>query len=152
MSLPAIGQDPWGADLNAYMTALEARVDALEAKPDYVSSSYPWQFNTGAPPATGTGSGSQIRLNNNPSLATVIDMRITDSNDADHKPIFQQLNVGSLVRINDWDNAAIIHRYAVTGTPTMDATNVSIPVTWQSGSGVLPSAKVNVAFLVVLTP
>lgn len=144
---PVIGQDPWGADLNAYLASLEARIAALEANPEHVFNSYAWQFSNLTPPAT----GSQVRLNNvSAPLATVIDIRKIDSDGADRTPVFQQLTPGDLVRINDWDNAAVIHRFNVVTAPTMDATNVQIPVTWLSGSGTIPNAKVNVAFLVSL--
>jgi hypothetical protein len=147
--LPVAGQEPWDAALNAYLAALEDRIDALEARPQYIFNSYAWQFNNGPPPAVSTGGNSQVRLNNaNPTLATLIDIRLVDSDGADRTPIFQQLGVGSNVRINDWD--ANIHRFAVTGPATMNVTNAQIPVSWVSGNGVIPNAKANVAFLIAL--
>lgn len=169
---PTIGQEDWGDDLNTYLIDLEKRIAdnvqritlleqdvadaqddilALQTKPDYVYNSYAWQFNNGAPPATGNPK-NEIRLNNaDPALATVIDVRKLDFDGADRTPIFQQLGVGAKIRINDWDDAALLHRYTVTGTPTMDATNVQIPVIWLSGSGTLPNnTKVTVGLLVSL--
>lgn len=149
--LPVSGQEPWDDLLNDYLTALDSRLTALEAKPQYIYNSYAWQFNNGPPPALSTGGGSQVRLNNiNAPLATLIDIRLIDSDGADRKPIIQQVGAGSSIRINDWDDAANIHRFSVTGTPTLNATNAQIPVVWLTGSGVIPNAKANVAFLVAL--
>lgn len=147
---PALGQDPWGADLNAYLASLEARVVVLEAKPEWVYNSYSWKFSNAAPPAA----SGELRLNHvSPNLATVIDVRKIDGDGADRTPIFQAMTPGNRVRISDWDNAAIIHRFNVTTAPTVGATNVTIPVAWESGAGVLPTsgaAKINVGFLVSL--
>jgi hypothetical protein len=165
---PTIGQEDWGDDLNAYLVDLEeriadnvARIAALEsdvsdlqsepAPPEHVFNSYAWSYNSGAPPAT----AGQVRLDTtDPMTAMVMDFRKIDVDGADRTPIFQQLSDGSMIRINDWDDASILHRFEVTGEPTIDATNVQVPVVWSSGSGTLPSggqaAKVNVAFLVTL--
>jgi hypothetical protein len=146
---PAIGQDPWGADLNTYLAGLESRIVALEAAPQWVFNSAPWQFSNATPPAT----GSQLRLNNpNPSLATVIDVRKIDSDGADRMPWFQVLANGSIIRIADWNNASVYHRYSVTGASVFDATNAQIPVVWVTGLGVIPNAKINVGFVVDITP
>ena len=149
---PTVGQNPWGQDLNTYLASLEARVVVLEAKQEHVYSSYSWKFANTAPPA---GAG-ELRLNNvNAALATLIDLRKIDGDGADRTPVFQQLSPGDRVRISDWDDATIIHHFNVTTAPTIGATNVTIPVTWISGSGTLPTtgaAKINVAFLVSITP
>jgi|SRR5580765_524275 hypothetical protein len=145
--LPTPGQEPWDTVLNTYLTALEARLTVLEAKPQYVFNSYAWQYSNAAPPPT----GSQVRFDNaNLNLATTAVFRLIDSDGADRTPVFQQLGVGSQVRINDWNNAATIHRFNVTGPATIGATDVTVPVAWVSGSGVIPNAKVNAAFLVAL--
>jgi hypothetical protein len=147
---PVIGQDPWGQDLNAYLTSLEARITLLESKGEHVYNSFAWKFSSAAPPAGAT----EVRLNNvNAALATQIDLRKIDLDGADRTQVFLQVSAGDIIRINDWDNAAILHRYRATGVPTMDATNVTIPVAWETGSGTLPTtgnAKVNVAFLISL--
>ena len=106
--------------------------------------STPYQFSNQAPPAT----GNQLRLNNsNPSLATVIDLRVLDSDGADRSQWIKLLNVRSMVRINDWDNATIIHRFNVTAPTTSDGVNAQIPVAWTTGVGVIPNAKINVGFI-----
>jgi hypothetical protein len=173
---PVAGQDPWDADLNATLdylneqinnfaamigpiqvhlgqldtsvNDLQTRVGALESRPEYLYNSAPWQFSNAAPPAT----GSQLRLDNtNPSLATLIDMRLIDSDGADRTPwIRASGTAGSRLQLTDWDNAANTHRFLVTGTPTIGATNAEVPVSWVSGTGVIPNAKINVGFLVVL--
>jgi hypothetical protein len=174
--LPQIGATNWGPDLNdcltwlyesvvanansmqvnrdqiealeAQVSVLEARVVTLEAKPEYVYSNYLWKFSNAAPPAA----SGELRLNHNdPSLATLIDVRKIDGDGADRTPTFQALTPGDKIRITDWDNATIIHRFTVTGLPgTMDPSNATIPVTWTQGSGILPTsgaAKINVGFL-----
>jgi hypothetical protein len=150
MTVPTLGQDPWGAALNAHLAALEARIADLEALDEKVFSSYPWKFSAGAPPAL----AGELRLNNvNPALATQIDLRKIDGDGADRTPSLMQLSYGDLVRINDWDDANVIHRFNVTGAPVIGTTNAQIPVTWISGGGVLPTsgaAKINVGFLVSL--
>ena len=193
---PDVGQEPWGTDLNAYLTSLDERVsaaeadilgmgvslntmgqrvsaleaevadltdqvvsqtsqisdlasrlDALENQPEHIYNSYAWQYSNQSPPPT----GNQVRFDNaDLSQATVMVMRLIDSDGADRTPIFQQLSVGDHIRINDWDNAATIHRFNVTATPTLDASDVTIPVAWVSGSGTIPNAKANVAFLLTL--
>lgn len=145
---PVIGQDPWGAELNAYLASLDARLDAVEAKPEYVFNSYPWQYSPSAPPPT----GSQVRFNNvNLALATTAVFRLTDSDGADRTPIFQQLTSQAKIRLNDWNNAAIIHRFNVTGPAAITASDATVPLAWTSGSGTFSNnAKANVAFLVVL--
>ena len=163
---PTIGQDPWGETLNTYLATLETRVvgllsqvdmletqvvtlgsqvTALGGKPEYVFNSYPWQFSSSAPPAT----GSQLRLNDpSPQLATMIDIRVIDSDGADRTPVFQQLTIEDKIRFNDWNDASLNYRYMVTGPTMIGPTNASIPVVWTGGSGVVPNAKVNVGFLV----
>lgn len=142
--LPSPGQEPWDAALNAYLTALGDRIAVLETAPEYVFGSTAYQFSNQAPPAT----GSQLRLNNtNPSLATLIDARVIDSDGADRSQWFKILNTRSMVRINDWDNAAVYHRFNVTGPTTNDGTNVQIPVVWATGVGVIPNAKIHVGFI-----
>lgn len=144
---PEPGTEDWGDDLNAYLEHLETRIEALENRPEYLFSSHPWTFNNGAPPAN----INQVRLNStDPTTATMIDIRRIDLDGADHTPIFQMLGAGSAIRINDWDNAAIIHRYSVTGAATMGVDNAQISVTWLSGSGALPNGKVNVAFFLAV--
>lgn len=158
---PAEGTVDWGDDLNLYLTGLqnriaaletqldtvESRVDDIEDRPEYVYNSYAWQFSNAAPPAT----GNQIRFDSaDLTLATVIDIRKIDSDGGDRTPVLQKLDEGAKVSVSDWDNAALGHTFLVSGVPTMDATNAQIPVTWQSGSGTIPNAKVNVAFLITL--
>ncbi len=148
---PEPGTEDWGDDLNAYLAHLETRIVDLESRPDYIFNSYPWSFNGGAPPATASG---QLRLDNSdPSQATMIDVRKIDFDGADRSPAMQLLNVGSSIRIGDWDNAAVLHWFLVAGPATFNATNAQIPVTWKSGSGALPTsgqAKINVGFVVAL--
>lgn len=142
---PAVGQDPWGADLNTYLASLEARLVVVETKPDHITNSYAWQFSSSAPPAT----GNQLRLNNsNPNQATQIDVRKIDSDGADRSNMLSLIKAGSIIRINDWDNAAVFHRYTATAVATFDATNAVIPVAWHSGAGLLPNAKINVSIVV----
>lgn len=147
---PVVGQTPWGEDLNAYLAELEARIVALEANPEHVYNSYAWKFAIAAPPA-GVG---ELRLNNtDPSLATLIDMRLIDSDGADRTPVFLQVTPGDTIRVNAWSNASIYHRFHASGVPTLGTTNVTIPVVWEAGTGTLPTAgqaKINVGFLVSL--
>ena len=125
--------------------ALEGRVAALEAKPDYVFNSYPWQYSNQAPPPT----GNQVRFDNaDLSQATVAVFRLLDSDGADRTPIFQAIGVGTQLRISDWDNAAALHRFDVTGPAVFGASDVTVPVAWVSGSGTIPNAKANVGFIV----
>lgn len=154
-TMPTPGQDPWGEDLNAYLTGLESRVTtlesrvtALEAKPEYLFNSTSWQFSNAAPPAT----GNQVRLNNTAgNLATLIDIRNIDNDGADRSSWFALLDVGSFVRIQDWNVSANYYRYHVTGPTTIGATNTTIPVTWDKGGGVVPNAKCNIGFIVAVT-
>lgn len=144
---PTLGQDPWGQDLNTYLATLDQRIDALEARPEYVYNSYAWQYSNLAPPPT----GNQVRFDNaNLALAHQVVFRLLDSDGADRTTIFQQLGVGSKIRINDWNNAANIHRFNVLGPAVFGASDVAIPVVWVSGSGTIPNAKANVAFIVTL--
>jgi hypothetical protein len=149
--LPEPGQVLWGEDLNAYLAGLEARmlsnesrITDLEAKPEMVYSSTAYQFSNAAPPAT----GNQLRLNNvDPVQATLIDLRKDDADGADRSNWLQMLGVGGYMRIQDWDNAAIWHRFKVTGKATFDLTNAQVSVTWDAGQGTLPNAKISVGFL-----
>jgi len=172
---PVIGQDPWGDDLNAYLAQLQTMVDSLlinqgsmggelqllqtqidglntrvanlEARPEYIVNSYSWQYSNAAPPPT----GSQVRFDNaDLSLATQAIFRLIDNDGADRTAVFQQLAAGSMLRINDWNDAANIHRFNVTGPASIAATDVTIPVAWISGAGTIPNAKANVAFIVAL--
>ena len=144
---PVLGQDPWGDDLNAYLAWLDARVAAVETRPDYAYNSYSWQYSNSAPPPT----GSQVRFDNvDLSLATFMVARLVDNDGGDRTAVFRQLDVGSRIRINDWDDADVVHRFHVTGPAVVDATDATIPVIWISGAGTIPNAKVNVAFLVPL--
>ena len=123
------------------------RITALEAKPQWVYNSYAWQYSNLAPPPT----GNQVRFDNaDLSLATVAVFRLIDSDSGDRTPVFQQLTVGSMIRINDWDDATKIHRFTVVGPASIAATDATVPVYWMSGNGVIPNAKANVAFLVAL--
>jgi hypothetical protein len=138
--LPVIGATDWGDDLNNYLTWLANR-------PEYLYNSAPWQFSNLAPPST----GSQVRFDNaNLSLATLADIRLIDSDGADRSPWIRALGTaGSMLYVTDWDSASTTHRFNVTGTPTIGATNAQVPVSWVSGTGVIPNAKINVGFLVV---
>lgn len=148
---PEPGQTLWGDDLNTYLLSLEARIasnearmTALEAKPEHIYSSAPWQFSNAAPPST----GNQVRLNNtNPSLATVIDIRRLDSDGADRSAAFQLVDVGAVIRISDWNDSTAYHQFRPTGQATFTADNAQIPVTWETGVGTIPNAKANVGFL-----
>jgi hypothetical protein len=51
--LPTAGQEPWDAALNAYLSALEARVTLLESTPSNRAYFYTYASNTSAPPASG---------------------------------------------------------------------------------------------------
>lgn len=142
---PVVGQDPWGVDLNTYLAGLEARIVALEAKPDWIFNSAAYQFSNAPPPAT----GSQVRLNNsNAALATQIDMRVIDSDGADRSAWLGLLNAGDFVRLADWNNAAVFYRFRVIGAAVFTATNAQIPVAWDSGSGTLPNTKCNVGVFI----
>jgi len=147
---PVPGQEPWGDDLNTYLASLEERIEVLEAKSEHVFNSYPWKFSAAAPPAN----AGELRLNDaNPVVATNISVGKIDGDGADRTPVFMQLSLGDLIRVNDWDNAAILHRFNVTAPAIIGPTSVDIPVTWISGSGNLPTsgaAKINVGFLVSL--
>jgi hypothetical protein len=93
-----------------------------------------------------------VRFNNsNLSLATLAIFRLIDNDGADRTPVFQQLNDGSQIRINDWNDASHLHRFNVTGPANISATDVTVPVTWVSGTGVIPNAKASVAFLIPLS-
>lgn len=167
---PTPGQPLWGDDLNAYLVSLEARiagnedkfvpmrdslealeerVDVLEDKPDYVFNSYSWQYSSATPPPT----GSQVRFDNaDLTAATSAVFRLTDNDGADRTAVFQNLSVGSQIRINDWDDSSILHRFNTTGPTTITASDATVPVTWVSGSGTFPnSAKANVAFIIPLS-
>jgi hypothetical protein len=121
------------------------RLDTVEAKPEYIFNSAPWQFSNGAPPAT----GNQVRLNNvDPKLATLIDIRLIDVDGADRARWFSALSTGCYVRISDWNASNTTHRFKVSGVATIGVANASIPVTWDQGNGLIPNAKADVGFLV----
>lgn len=144
---PVLGQDPWGEDLNAYLASLDARLRTVETKPDFIFNSYSWQYSASAPPPT----GNQVRFDkSNLPTATTAVFRLTDNDGADRTNVFQQLRSGCQLRINDWNNASNIHRFSITGPAVVGASDAAIPVTWISGSGTIPNAKANVAFLVLL--
>lgn len=134
-------------DLDQRVAALDGRVAAVESRPDYIFNSYSWQYSNAALPPT----GSQVRFDNaDLTAATSAVFRLIDNDGADRTTLFQQLGVGAKVRISDWDDAAIIHRYDITGPATIGAADATVPVTWVSGSGTIPNAKANVGFLIVL--
>ena len=165
---PDIGSENWGPELNAYLEATEARtvindqridgmeatiqslqerIEDLEAKPEHIYNSFAWQYSNQAPPPT----GNQVRCDNaDLSQATVMVFRLIDSDGADRTQVFRNLAAGSEIRINDWDDASNLHRFTVIGPANVGASDVTVPVVWLSGSGTIPNAKVNVAFLVVL--
>jgi hypothetical protein len=144
---PTIGQDPWGQDLNDYLATIEARLTTVEDKPEYIYNSYAWQYSSLAPPPT----GNQVRFDNaNLTLAHNAVFRLLDSDGADRTAVFQQLGAGAQIRINDWNNAANIHRFNVTGPAVFGASDVTVPITWKSGQGTIPNAKANVAFVIIL--
>lgn len=151
---PTIGQDPWGEDLNAYLNDMEARLTSVEARlvdvegqPEWLYNSYSWQYSSAAPPPT----GSQVRFDNaNLSLATQAVFRLIDNDGADRTAVFRQLTFGAQIRINDWNNADNLHRFNVTDVAVVSASDVTVPVAWLTGSGTIPNAKANVAFLIPL--
>jgi hypothetical protein len=132
------------------ITALQGQVAALEAvgdKPEYIYSSTSYQFSNQAPPPT----GNQVRLDNSdPTKATVICFRLIDVDGADRTRWFTTLTIGSSIRISDWDNSLATHRFRVTGPATIGSSDAQIPVEWDEGSGVIPNAKADVGFLIVV--
>jgi hypothetical protein len=137
----------WGDDLNAYLATLDARLTVVEDKPEYLFNSYSWQYSNAAPPPT----GNQVRFDNaNLSLAHSAVFRLLDNDGADRTQVFRMLSVGCQIRINDWDNVSAIHRFNVTGSATIGASDATVPISWISGTGTLPNAKANVAFIVIL--
>ena len=129
------------------MASMESRIDTLETRPDYVYDNAGYQFSNAAPPAT----GNQLRLNNvDPALATMIDMRLLDADGADRSQWIRMLDSYALLRIQDWNDSNVFHRYRVTAVATVDSSNAQIPVTYIDGAGTIPNAKVNVAFTVAI--
>lgn len=159
---PEVGQENWGEDLNAYLNAteartlvndariealearilsLETRVDDLEEETEVIFHSAPWQFSNSAPPAT----GNQLRFDNtDPALAAMIDFRNIDTNGADQTGFFQIMAPGAIIRVQDYNEAGVFHRFRVTGSPTYTTDNTNFPVVWEDGAGTLPNAKVSV--------
>jgi uncharacterized coiled-coil protein SlyX len=130
------------------VTGLTERVVVLEARPEYVFGQAAYQFTNAAPPAT----GSQIRLNNvNPQLVTMMDVRRLDTDGQDRTVALEMITPGTLIRLQDFNDATKWYRYLVSGYQTMGAAdNFNIPVTWHSGLGTLPNAKISVSMLIVI--
>lgn len=130
------------------ISALATRVTAVEARPEYVYGSSPYQFATQMPPAT----GSQVRMNNaNPQLVTMLDFRRIDMDGLDRSQIFEMMTPDTLIRISDWGNSAVWYRFKVTGPKVNQGTdNLNIPVVYHSSAGTLTGTKVNAGILFVV--
>jgi hypothetical protein len=135
--LPVIGQEAWGDDLNAYLSALDARIVLLEA----LSASYArFNFNaqTVAPPASG-----QVRVNNaTPALATTVWVHNVDSEGTDVSLMLGQVLSGWRIYLQDRDDSSKWVRYNVSGAPVDQGTYMEYPVTVFDSLGTVPYQNV----------
>lgn len=145
--LPVIGQDPWGNDLNTYLAGLEYRVHELETHP-YVFTTAPYQYSNSLPPAT----GNQVRFDNSDlKLATTVNFRRIDVDGADQVAVFQQLDPGSMLRLSDWNDAAIWQRFRTTTVVDIGEDDATLGVAWETGADApLVNGKTLVMFLTKL--
>lgn len=128
--------------LNAVESSLaehDAAIAAINAQ--LIAGTMQYNFNTTtAPPVP----SNQFRLNNtNANSATIIYFSWITAGGADVRNIFRLFGAGGLVVVQDFNDAAIAHKYNVTGAATEDVPGeyFSLPVTWVSGSGVFSGSQ-----------
>lgn len=143
---PVLGQNPWGADLNAYLATLDARcltleerVLALERTPTQYVDRYSFNTNTAPPPSSG-----QLRFNNSSQAATTALFLSYDNQDGtDTTNFWASLTTIVKIYVQDRDDSTKWVRFN-SPQPHIDrGTYVEIPVTWDSDSGTpIPAQQV----------
>lgn len=115
---------------------------------DVIYRSASWQYSNLALPPT----GSQVRANNaSLALATVVEFRKIDNDSNDQTNTLTRLKDGDRLRLSDFDNAAVYARFKVTGPTVATTDTVQVPVSYLDGAGVIPNAKAEAEFALVVT-
>ena len=135
--LPIIGDDPWGDTLNAYLSALDARVTALEADPNVAKRPYQFNSSTSTPPASG-----QIRINSSTlTSATFIWISDTNSDGGDNTGFWAAITP-RVFYLQDFDDHTKWVKWTV-GTGVHQTGYEEFPVTLDDNSPVtVPYQKV----------
>jgi hypothetical protein len=143
--LPVPGEDPWGATLNAYLTALEERVLALENTPHQHVGRYNYNGTPSAPPASG-----QLRFNSaDPLAATFVYINYTNADGTDVKNFWTPAPPATMdpiqsVYIQDRDDSSKWVEYTNPSPRTDLGTYAQVPIVLSRHSGVLPTQQVTV--------
>ena len=144
--LPVIGQDPWGDDLNAYLTALEARVSTLEATPSARTLTYFALVSQTAPPPSSTG---QMRTDNaTTSASTHLWVSTTTDDGTTVANLLNLVTVGQVLYLQARTDDSRWARFTVSAN-TPQSGYVDFTVTPLSNSG-LEISKANVKVVLVL--
>jgi hypothetical protein len=139
--LPVIGQEDWGDDLNTYLSALDARLAALEAVPTIWKRTYNYNTNTTVAPSNG-----QIRFNFAPPSGATL-MRISDVNSdgGDNTSFWAQLGTPKEYYVQDFDDSTKWVKFAPNGAIVHQTGYEEIPVTVTDHSvPELPAQKLGV--------
>jgi hypothetical protein len=129
MSLPVIGQDPWGDDLNTYLAGLEARIASLEAAQPLPSMIYNYANSTTPPPATG-----EIRSNGPLGQAsTLLYLHKTSAGGLDSTVVLSKVDATYKMYVQDTTDSSTRQWYSITAAVVDQGTWWQIPVVWLSG-------------------
>jgi len=99
------------------------------------TANYRFSTTTSAPPSSG-----QVRVNNvNQTLASIVWLSKTDSDNRDVTLLLALIKAGDAILIQETADSTVMDRYIVSGSIVDYPTYVQIPVTWDKGSGALPN-------------
>lgn len=145
MSLPAIGQDPWGTDLNTYLAGLEARIADLEDNRTFPPLLYNYSNSTSAPPAS-----QQVRTDSSfASQATTRFYFSKTSLTGRQVTLIGDVDTTFSLYVEDADNATTRQWFKVVALPIDHGTWWEVLVTWFAGVASAPNN--NRAVTVVFT-
>lgn len=113
-------------------------VDDITAGSITMQNEFMFESTPTAPPT-----GSEIRFNNaNQALATLVWVKNTSVDGADVTAALGLTQAGSVIYIQDKDDATKYQRYKATGAAVNKGTYTEIPVSWQNGGAALPEQRV----------
>jgi hypothetical protein len=143
--LPVIGDMAWGTQLNTVLDDLQRRVSALEGThplpPDPNAMDYTYDATLGAPPPSQIGLVTMDALQ---STCQTIWITIVDTDGNDRTVDLAAITTGTIVGLEQADDATKWHQYYASAPIEMDALHAVLysPVQWNAGADIDDQAPI----------